>query len=160
MAYSSLTAGAWGVFHWIHWPGFPPSPTIDANVGRLYHEFHTLLPALEQSYEKPPFTVRHNHEGITRDFLTDSVADVTTLALEDENNYYVIVSDNSGVFKDVTLRLSGLKLDNQNSRPVEVLNESWGKNITYSPESGEWIIAPHTMCFGDINVWVIPKKTP
>jgi len=160
MAYSSLTAGSWGLFHWIHWKGFPPSPTIDANVGRLYHEFHTLLPAFEQSFENPPFTVRHNHEGITRDFLTDAVADITTLALEDEKNYYLIVSDNSGVFKDVTLRLKGLKLADQNSRPAEVLNESWGKNIAYAPESDEWIIGPHIMCFGDVNVWVIPKESP
>ncbi|MBM3824768.1 MAG: formylglycine-generating enzyme family protein [Verrucomicrobia bacterium] len=159
MAYSSLTTGAWGVFHWIHWPGFPPSPTIDANVGRLYHELRTLLPAFEQSYENPPFTVRHNHEGITRDFLTDAVADITTLALEDEKNYYLVVSDNSGVFKDVTLRLKGLKLANQNSRPAEVLNESWEKTMTYAPESGEWVIGPHAMSFGDINVWVISKES-
>jgi len=159
MAYSSLTTGAWGVFHWIHWPGFPPSPTIDANVGRLYHELRTLLPAFEQSYENPPFTVRHNHEGITRDFLTDAVADITTLALEDEKNYYLVVSDNSGVFKDVTLRLKGLKLANQELRPAEVLNESWEKTMTYAPESGEWVIGPHAMYFGDINVWVISKES-
>lgn len=157
MAYSSLTVGAWGVFHWIHWKGFPPSPTIDANVGRLYSELRTLTRALEQSYENPPFVVRHNHPGITRDFLTDSVADITTLALEDEKNYFLIVSDNSAVFRDVTLRLSGLKLADHNTRTAQVLNESWSQNLAYSPESGEWVIGSHTMYFGDINVWVIPK---
>jgi len=160
MAYSSLTVGAWGVFHWIHWKGFPPSPTIDANVGRLYHEFRTLLPAFEQSYEKPPFTVRHNHETITRTFLTDSVADVTTLALEDETSYYLIVSNNSGTYSDVTLRLNGLKLSTTHSRPVQALNESWSRTLAYSEETGEWVLDPHTMCFGDINVWVIPKAPP
>lgn len=160
MAYSSLTVGAWGVFHWIHWKGFPQNPTIDANVGRLYHELRALLPALEQSYEKPPFTVQHNHEGITRTFLTDSVSDVTTLALEDERSYYLIVSNNSGTFGDVTLRLKGLKLASARSRPIEALNESWSVSLSYSERSGEWVIEPHSMCFGDINAWVIPKAAP
>ena len=160
MAYSSLTVGSWGLFHWIHWKGFPPSATIDANVGRLYHECRELLPAFERSFESPPFTVRHNHEGITREFLTDAVADVTTLALEDEKNYYLIVSDNSGVFKDLTLRLRGLELADHKPRRAEVHNESWSKTIAHSPESDEWIIDPHTMCFGDINIWVISKEPP
>jgi hypothetical protein len=160
MAYSSLTVGAWGIFHWIHWKGFPPSPTIDANVSRLYSELRTLTPAFEQSYEKPPFVVRHNHGGITRNFLTDSVPDITTLTLEDERNYYLIVSNNSGVFKDLTLRLKGLSPSNRSTRTAQVLNESWSQDLVYSTESEEWIIGPHTMVFGDINVWVISKQSP
>jgi hypothetical protein len=140
--------------------GFPESPAIAENVKRLHAELHTLIPAFEQSYEKPPFTVRHNHETITRSFLTDSVADVTTLALEDETNYYLIVSNNSGTFSDVTLRLKGLKLSTTRSRPVEALNESWSATLAYSEDAGEWVLEAHTMCFGDINVWVIPKAPP
>jgi hypothetical protein len=160
MAYSSFTVGAWGVFHWIRTMGFPESPAIAENVKRLHAELRSLIPAFEQSYEKPPFTVRHNHEGITRSFLTDSVADVTTLALEDETNNYLIVSNNSGTFSDVTLRLKGLKLSTTRSRPVEALNESWSRTLAYSEDAGEWVLDPHTMCFGDINVWVIPKAPP
>ncbi|MFM8172586.1 MAG: formylglycine-generating enzyme family protein [Pirellulaceae bacterium] len=158
MAYSSLTVGAWGAFHWIRtMAGFPENPVIDTNVGRLYQELRLLVPALEQSYEQPPFRVRHNHEGISRDFLTDSVADVTTLALEDSKHYYLIVSDNSGTIKDLTLQLEGLKLAGTHRRTVQVLHESWGRDLTYSEQLNRWQIEPHTMCFGDINVWVIPK---
>jgi hypothetical protein len=106
MAYSSLTVGSWGVFHWIRKFGHPESPVILENVARLHRELRSLMPALEQSYEIPPFTVRHNHENITRGFLTDSVADITTLALADDQNYYLVVSDNSGTFADVSLRLT------------------------------------------------------
>jgi hypothetical protein len=90
----------------------------------------------------------------------DSVADITTLALEDETNYYLIVSNNSGTFSDVTLRLKGLKLATTHSRPVQALNESWSRTLAYSEDAGEWVLDPHTMCFGDINVWVIPKAPP
>ena len=158
MAYSSLTVGSWGVFHWIRRFGRPENPTINENVGRLYRELRTLIPAFEQSYEQPPFIVRHNHESITRGFLTDSVADITTLALEDNENYYLIVSSNSGTFSDVTLRLRGLKFTSNEARTAHVLNESWSRDLGYSEETGEWIIDPHTMCFGDINVWVMPKQ--
>ena len=160
MAYSSFTVGAWGVFHWIRRFGRPESPHITANVSRLYRELRTLLPAFERSYEKPPFTVRHNHEGITRGFLTDSVPDITTLALEDDDHCYLVVANNTGTFSDVTLRLKGLPLGDTRSRSVEVLNEDWSRSLGYSEDSGEWILAPHTMCFGDVNVWRIPKKTP
>lgn len=160
MAYSSLTVGAWGIFHWIRNMGFAESPAIAENVKRLHMELRTLIPAFEQSYEKPPFTIRHNHETITRDFLTDSVADITTLALEDERNYFLLVSNNSGTFNDVTLRLKGLKLASTRSRPVQALNESWSANLAYAEGSGEWVIEPHSMCFGDINIWVIPKAEP
>lgn len=44
MAYSSLTLGAWGVFHWIRRFGRPETPAINENVGRLYHELRTLIP--------------------------------------------------------------------------------------------------------------------
>jgi hypothetical protein len=63
MAYSSLTVGAWGVFHWIRRFGRPESPAINENLGRLHRELRTLIPAFTRSYEKPPFTVRHNHDG-------------------------------------------------------------------------------------------------
>lgn len=160
MAYSSLTVGAWGVFHWIRRFGRPESPAINENVGRLYRELRALIPAFERSYEKPPFAVRHNHETITRDFLTDSVADLTTLALEDEQHYYLIASDNSGTFSEVTLRLKGLGFATPAPRLAQVLNESWSRTLAYSEETGEWVIDPHPMCFGDVNVWVIPKAPP
>jgi hypothetical protein len=157
MAYSSMTVGSWGVFHWIRSFGRPDSPTILSNVSRLYGELRTLIPALEQSYEKPPFVVRHNHEKITRGFLTDSIADITTLGLEDQSNYYLIVSNNSGTFSDVTLRLKIPGLTDHKARTAKVLNESWSRTLSFSEETGEWMIDPHTMCFGDINIWVIPK---
>jgi formylglycine-generating enzyme required for sulfatase activity len=160
MAYSSLTVGGWGVFHWIRRFGRPESPAINDNVGRLYRELRTLIPGFEQSYERPPFTVRHNHAAITRDFLTDSVADITTLALEDETNYFLIVSNNSGTFSDVTLRLKGLKLAASQTRVAQVMNEGWSRTLAFSEEAGEWTIEPHSMCFGDINIWVIPKVPP
>ncbi len=160
MAYSSLTVGAWGVFHWIRRFGEPESPYITANVGRLYRELRTLIPAFERSYTALPFTVRHNHEGITRSFLTDSVPDITTLALEDADHYYLVVANNTGTFSDVTLRLKGLSLGDTKARSAEVLNEDWHRSLGYSEDTGEWILAPHTMCFGDVNVWRIPKATP
>jgi hypothetical protein len=70
----------------------------------------------------------------------------------------LIVSDNGGTFKDLTLQLEGLKLSGSHRRTVQVLHESWGRDLTYSEQSGRWQIEPHTMCFGDINVWVIPKE--
>ncbi|MEY4565140.1 MAG: hypothetical protein RLY14_110 [Planctomycetota bacterium] len=158
MAYSSMTVGAWGVFHWIRRFGRPENDDINANVGRLYRELRGLLPALEQSYEKPPFTIRHNHESITRGFLTDSIADITTLALEDKDHYFVIASDNSGTFNNVTLRLKGLSFPNKDPRSAEVLNESWSRDLQYSEETDDWLLDSHAMCFGDINIWVISKK--
>jgi len=159
MAYSSFTVGAWGVFHWIRRFGRPESPYITDNVSRLYRELRTLIPAFERSYTTPPFTVRHNHEGITRGFLTDSVPDVTTLTLEDADHFYLLVCNNSGTFGDVTLRLRGLALGDKRARTAEVLNEDWSRSLGYSEDSGEWILAPHPMCFGDVNVWRIPKKS-
>jgi len=160
MAYSSLTVGGWGVFHWIRKFGRPDSPVILKNVGRLHAELRSLFPALERSYERPPFEVRHNHESITRGFLTDSVADITTLALEDEDHHVLIVSNNSGTFNDVTLRMKLPGMDGTSSRQARVLNEEWSRAIGYSEESGEWVLDPHTMCFGDINIWLIPKRAP
>lgn len=157
MAYSSLTVGAWGVFHWIRKFGRPDNAVILGQVGRLYRELRTLIPAFEASYERPPFAVRHNHENITRPFLTDSVPDVTTLALEDGDNYYLIVSDNGGTFGDVTLRLKGLKLPPDKPRAASVLNEGWERVLTYDASRDEWELTRHTMVFGDINVWVIRK---
>lgn len=158
MAYSSLTSGAWGVFHWIRQFGRPNNPEIGKNVGRLYHEFRELIPALESSYEQPPFTVHHNHDEITRGFLTDSISDITTLTLEDSDHYYLIVCNNSKTFGDIQLRLSGLKLEGTSSREVRVLNEGWSRSLSYSEDAKEWWIDPHTMCFGDVNIWVIDKK--
>ncbi len=157
MAYSSMTVGGWGIFHWIRRFGRPESPSINENVGRLYRELRTLLPALEQSYEKPPFSVRHNHEAITRGFLTDSIPDLTTLPLEDRENFYLVVTDNSGTFNHVSLRLKGLNFSKPGTRQARVLNESWSRTISYSEETSEWVIDTHTMCFGDVNVWIIPK---
>ena len=158
MAYSSLTAGAWGVVHWIR--NVSP-PNIRRNVARLYAELRQLLPAFKNSWQNPPFTVSHNHEQITRDWLTDRLADITTLALADDANYYLIVANNTGVFEDVTFRLHGLHLlgkgkDGQGPR-IHVLNEDWGRNISFDAESGDWVVEKHTMCFGDVNIWVLPK---
>jgi hypothetical protein len=114
-------------------------------------------PALEQSYENPPFQVRHNHEGITRDFLTDSVSDITTLELEHATHYYVIASDNSGVFTDVSLRMKLPTIHDTTPRPASVMNEDWSRDVIFDEETGEWVITTHTMCFGDINIWMIPK---
>lgn len=160
MAYSSLTAGAWGVFHWIRKFGRPDNQVILDNVGRLYRELRTLIPALEASYEQPPFRARHNHEGISRPFLTDSVPDLTTLTLEDDGHYYLIVSNNGGTFNDVNLRLKGLKLHHQTPRPATVLNEGWERMMSYDPAQDVWELTQHTMVFGDINVWVITKDKP
>jgi hypothetical protein len=156
MAYSSLTAGAWGVFHWMLNFNVNP-PILLRQVGRLHAELRQLFPALEQSYEKPPFTVRHNHEAITRDFLTDCISDISTLELEDEKNYYLIVANNSGVFEDVQLRLKLPGLKDTKPRDAAVLNEDWSRQIKYDEGTGEWVLATHKMCFGDVNIWVIPK---
>ena len=160
MAYSSLTVGGWGVFHWIRRFGRPENPQIAANVSRLYHELHEIVPALKQSYEHSPFEVRHDHEGISRGFLTDSVADVTTLALEDADRYYLVVCGNAAPLPSVTLRLRGLRFADTSPRSAEVLGEGWSREIRLDDTTGEWVIAPHAMTFGDVNVWAIDKRAP
>lgn len=160
MAYSSLTVGSWGVFHWIRQFGRPNNPEIARNVGRLYRELRELSPAFEASYSHPPFEVRHNHNQITREFLTDSIPDITTLTLEDDDRYYLIVCNNSKTFSDVSLQLTGLQLQGTESRPVEVLNEGWSRNLSYSEDDRHWSIDTHTMCFGDVNIWMIEKGKP
>jgi len=158
MAYSSLTVGAWGVFHWIRAFGRPDNPAIAADVGRLYRELRSLQPALEGSFERPPFEVRHGHARITRGFLTDSVPDLTTLALEDDDRYYVVAADNSGPLPEVTLRLHGLPLPPGPPRTAEVLGEGWSRSLRFDDDDGAWVIDPHAMRFGDVNVWAIPKR--
>ncbi len=160
MAYSSLTVGGWGVFHWIRAFGRPDNPVIAANVSRLYRELAGLLPALRRSYEDPPFTVAHDHLGISRTFLTDSVADVTTLALEDADRYYVVACGNAAALPTVTLRLRGARFATDAPRVAEVLGEGWHRTIRHDADTGEWVIDPHAMCFGDVNVWVIAKDVP
>jgi len=157
MAYSSLTAGGWGVFHWIR---NASCPEIRLNVSRLYNELRLLMPALEQSFERPPFTVEHNGQGITRDFLADRVADLTTLALEDESHYYLIVTDNSRTFENVSLRLNLPDAADLRPREALVLHEDWSREMIHDPQTGQWVIGDHKMCFGDVNVWVIPKTAP
>ena len=61
---------------------------------------------------------------------------------------------------DVALRLKGVKCAKPNGRPTQALNKSWSGTLSYSEDAGEWVIDPHSMCFGDINVWVIPKTLP
>ena len=73
---------------------------------------------------------------------------------------YLVVSDNTGSFGEVRLRLKGLKLAGPSRREVRVLNEDWGGKVEFAAASGEWLITPHPMCFGDINVCVIPKAVP
>jgi hypothetical protein len=156
MAYSSLTVGGWGVIHWIR----NVSPAgIRRNVARLHAELRQLVPAFERSWEKPPFTVSHNHEGITRDWLADRVPDISTLALEDERSYYLIASDNSGVFEDVTFRMKLPNIKGVQPRQAAVLSEDWSREVAYDSRTGEWVIPKHTMIFGDINIWVVPKES-
>jgi hypothetical protein len=157
MAYSSLTVGGWGVIHWIR---NISSPTVRQNVARLHAELRQLFPAFEQSYENPPFTVSHKHQGITRDFLSDCISDISTLELEDEQNYYLIVADNSGVFEDVSLRMKLPKIQDTKTRDALVLNEDWSRKIKYDEATAQWVIDTHTMVFGDVNIWVIPKSLP
>lgn len=157
MAYSSLTVGSWGVFHWIRKFGRPDNPEINKNVARLYSELRQLLPALENSYQDPPFDVLHSNNSITRGFLTDSVPDLTTLTLEDPDRYYLVVCNNSGTNGNVQLRLRRLKLAGTASRTASVLNEGWSRNIRLSEDQQEWLIDSHSMCFGDVNIWTIEK---
>lgn len=160
MAYSSLTVGGWGVFHWIRRFGRPDNPHIAANVARLYRELGGLRPAFESSYEHPPFEVRHDHEEITRGFLTDSVADLTTLALEDDEHLYVVACGNAPSLPSVRLRLRGLRLAGEGPRMAGVLGEGWSRALRHDGDTGDWVIDPHAMCFGDVNVWVIDKRAP
>ena len=157
MAWSSLTEGAWGVFHWIR--NVSP-PNIRGNVARLHVELRTLIPAMRESWEDPPFAVEHNHADITRDWLTDRVPDVTTLALEDGENYYLVAVDNTGVFEDVTFRMTLPDMKGQHKRVVTVLNEDWSREMMFDPADGKWVIPAHTMCFGDVNIFVIRKALP
>ena len=116
------------------------------------------MPAFEQSYENPPFTVAGTiTKGSRRDFLTDCISDISTLELEDEQHYYLIVADNSGVFEDVQLRLKLPGIKDTRTRDAQVLNEDWSREINYDEATGEWVIATHKMVFGDVNIWVIPK---
>jgi hypothetical protein len=39
------------------------------------------------------------------------------------------------------------------------LNEDWSREIKYDAATGEWVIATHKMCFGDVNSWVVPKAS-
>ncbi|MFM8215940.1 MAG: hypothetical protein ACKN82_15040, partial [Pirellula sp.] len=59
-----------------------------------------------------------------------------------------------------SLQLTGLQLQGTESRPVEVLNEGWSRNLSYSEDDRHWSIDAHTMCFGDVNIWVIEKRKP
>jgi len=154
MAYASLTAGGWGVLHWIHNVSPPP---IRQNVARLYRELGQLSPALECSWEKPPFAIEHSHAGITRDWLKDKVPDISTLALEDDKHYYLIAVDNTAVFENVSFRMKLPNIADPKPRLATVLNEGWSREVKYEAETGQWVIPEHTMCFGDVNVWVIPK---
>jgi len=154
MAYASLTAGGWGVLHWIH---NASSPQIRANVGRLYAELRLLQPALEQSWSSPPFTISQAHSGITRDWLKENPADIATTALEDAGNYYLIAADHTGLFNDVLFHLKLPAMASHTPREAQVLNEGWSRTIQFDEETAGWIIPQHTMCFGDVNVWVIPK---
>ncbi len=140
--------------------GRPDSPAILGNVARLHAELRTLFPALEASYENPPFSVLHKHGGITRGFLTDFVPDITTLALEDRDQFYLIVSDNSGTIENVELSMKLPRMQGVEARPATVLNEAWSRTLAFSEDTGEWSLDKHAMCFGDINVWVIPKARP
>jgi hypothetical protein len=112
---------------------------------------------LESSWEKPPFAVEHPHAGITRDWLKDKVPDISTLTLEDGKHYYLIAVDNTAVFENVSFRMKLPNIPDVNPRLATVLNEGWSREVKYAAETGQWVIPDHTMCFGDVNIWVIPK---
>jgi hypothetical protein len=160
MAYSSLTVGSWGVFHWIRNMGMPNSPAIMENVARLHAELRELLPAFEHSYERPPFAATHDHDEITRDFLTDCIADVTTLGLEDDAHYYLIVACNSPALDEVALRMRLPRIQGTAPRQAVALNEHWRRELRYDEASQHWVLTPHPMCFGDVNIWKIRKAEP
>lgn len=154
MAYASLTAGGWGVLHWLHNVSPPP---IRQNVARLYRELGQLVTAFESSWEKPPFAVEQSHADISRDWLNDKIPDISTLALEDNHNYYLIAVDNTGVFENVSFRMKLPHIKTVAPRLATVLNEGWSREIGYDAETSQWVIPEHTMCFGDVNIWTIPK---
>jgi hypothetical protein len=85
---------------------------------------------------------------------------LTTLSLEDQENYYLIVSDNSASFTDVEIHLQLPHMLGTAARQAAVLNEAWNRTIAYSEDAGDWRLDKHSMCFGDINIWVIPKTMP
>ncbi len=118
------------------------------------------MPAFEQSWENPPFVAGHQHTAITRGFRTELVADITTLALEDEQNYYLIVANNSGPFPDVSFRMKLPNMKGTETRAAAVLNENRARPIAYGEDSGEWVIPNHPMTFGDVDIWAIPKVAP
>jgi hypothetical protein len=158
MAYSSFSVGGWGFLHWIR---DKSCPAITRNVARLQSEFQALLPALERIDQPPPFSCRHNHESISRTFLTDGIPDLTTVALADDRHWYLVVVNNAGVFDDVTLRLQ-FPPDSQPREAVmaTVLGEDWSRPCTRDPRTNDWLLPRHAMSFGDVNVWVLPRPQP
>ena len=82
---------------------------------------------------------------------------ITTLCLADNRHYYLIVCNNGGTFSDLQLRLQGLQLTSSVPRTAHVMNEGWSRNLSYSEQQKDWTLDVHTMCFGDVNIWVIDK---
>ena len=66
----------------------------------------------------------------------------------------------SGTFTDIAIRMKLPHLQGTEARPAAVLNEDWNRTVAYSEDAGEWALDTHAMCFGDINIWVIPKARP
>lgn len=46
------------------------------------------------------------------------------------------------------------------ARSAAALNEDRSRTVSYSEDTGEWVLDTHVMCFGDVNLWVIPKVPP
>ena len=147
-----------------HWILCVSSEPIRANVTSLYAGLKQLMPAFMQSWSEPPFEVEHKYTQITREWLADRVADITTLELEDNDHYYLIAVNNSGVIKDVTFRMRLANMQSNERRAPRVLNEGWpmpgddNRMVRYDAQTQQWVIPKHTMIFGDVNIWVILKR--
>lgn len=60
----------------------------------------------------------------------------------------------------MTLRMHLPVMQGQQDRKASVLNEEWSRDLTYIESTQEWTIEPHSMYFGDVNIWVIAKGSP
>lgn len=65
--------------------------------------------------------------------------------------------------RNPSLRLQGVGSDYTESGALGVWRNPLYEETRFmacSEDTREWVIDPHAMCFGDVNVWVIPKALP